>query len=71
MSLLKDAHLACLASVSVAVKNDDAEAIVENKNGLNAGMCKDLISIIKQSGIPRIQLSFEWYSEVKAPAIGI
>ncbi|MGO8224747.1 hypothetical protein HA464_06735 [Rhizobium leguminosarum bv. trifolii] len=60
-----------LASVSVAVKNDDAEAIVENKNGLNAGMCKDLISIIKQSGIPRIQLSFEWSSEVKAPAIGI
>ncbi len=58
-----------LASVGVAAKEDDAEAIVEQKGGLNAAMCKDLISIIKNSGIPRIKLSIEWSPEVQAPAV--
>ncbi len=58
-----------LASVAVAQKEDDAEAIVEREGGLNAAMCKDLISIIRNSGIPRIRISIAWSPEAAAPQV--
>lgn len=58
-----------LASLKQATETDDPDLIVKNDAGLNAGMCKDLLGIIEQSAIPRIDLRFAWSPGLKEPPI--
>ena len=56
-----------LASLREAVRVDDPEPIIERPDGLNAGMCKDMLAIIEQSGLPRIELAIAWSPEISPP----
>ncbi|MEF3133399.1 hypothetical protein OS035_18260 [Rhizobium sp. 268] len=58
-----------LASLQEAVRVDDPEPILERPDGLNAGMCKDMLAIIEQSGLPRIDLAITWSPEVSPPSL--
>lgn len=59
-----------LQDVSTATREGDVGAIVEARDGMNAAMCRELVAVIKQSGLPRIDLSIEWSPEFAAPETG-
>jgi hypothetical protein len=54
------------SSVERAAADDRADAIIEEDEGFNAGMCNDLVGIIRQSGVPRIDFSIALSPELKS-----
>ncbi len=52
-------------SLDRASAEDSADAIIDEDEGFNAGMCNDLVGIIRQSGVPRIDFSIALSPELK------
>lgn len=55
------------ASLERAVAEDDPEPIIAADTGFNASMCKDVVGIIQNSGIPRIELAIALSPALESP----
>lgn len=58
-----------LASLREAVRVDDPQPVLERPDGLNAAMCREMLGIIEQSGLPRIDLAVAWTPEIAPPNV--